>query len=89
MNSNEKKNDCHAVLELSYGDERKAASILGAVDLENRGYVDAELSGGTIIFRCRSFDPGILRNTLDDLLSCVGIAERIVGCCENGKSDEK
>ena len=89
MKEKENKNECHAVLELSYGDERKAASILGAVDLENRGYVDAELSGGTIIFRCRSPEPGILRNTLDDLLSCVGIAEHMVGCCEKGKSDEK
>lgn len=67
-----------AMLKLTYESEEAAQSVLGAVELDNKGYVDAEKDGRTLLFRCSSGDVGSLRNTLDDLLSCIGIAERMM-----------
>lgn len=70
--------DSGGVVTLKYDSVEKAKSIFGAVDVDNKGYVRAILDGQEIIFHCEGCEPGILRNTLDDLLSCIGIAERML-----------
>ncbi len=68
-----------AVITLSYESKEEALSVLGAVDVDNKGYVEAEHRGSNLYFRTKCNESGMLRNTLDDLLSCVGIAERMIG----------
>jgi len=76
------------IVTLTYDSSEKAKSILGAVDVDNKGYVIARQEGRKIFFQCECQDPGMLRNTLDDLLSCIGIAERMVEF-QNDESSEK
>jgi len=84
----ESKPGSSGLITLSYGSSEKAKSIFGAVDVDNKGYVTARLDGRKIFFKCESQDPGMLRNTLDDLLSCIGIAEHMVEL-QNDESSEK
>ncbi|MDP6154553.1 MAG: KEOPS complex subunit Pcc1 [Candidatus Thermoplasmatota archaeon] len=76
------------VITLNYDSSEKAKSIFGAVDVDNKGYVTARLDGRKIFFQCQCQEPGMLKNTLDDLLSCIGIAERMVEF-QNNESSEK
>ncbi len=69
---------CTGTLSLTYHNREEAISILGAVDVDNKGYVTADHQGNQLIFECESESPGMLRNTLDDLLSCIAIAEKMV-----------
>lgn len=75
------------LITLMYDSSEKANSIFGAVDVDNNGYVTARLEGRKIFFQCECNEPGMLRNTLDDLLSCIGIAERMVEF-QNDESSE-
>lgn len=76
------------VITLTYDSSNKAKSIYGAVDVDNKGYVTARRDGRKILFQCHCHCPGMLRNTLDDLLSCISIAERMVEI-QNDESSEK
>lgn len=66
-------------LRLKYGDESIAKAIYDAVKPDNEGYVDSELNGREISFKMKSEDAGSLRNTADDLLACIKIAEETSG----------
>ena len=69
---------CTGTVSLTYDNREEAISILGAVDVDNKGYVTAERRGNRLVFECETDSPGMLRNTLDDLLSCIAIAEKMV-----------
>ena len=64
---------------MRYEDERTAESVLRAVEPDNGGYVESELNGKEIIFKMKSKDAGSMRNTADDLLVCIKIAEEASG----------
>lgn len=64
---------------MRYEDERTAESVLRAVEPDNRGYVESELNGKEIIFKMKAKDAGSMRNTADDLLVCIKIAEEASG----------
>lgn len=66
-------------LRLRYDDERIAESVMRAVEPDNEGYVDSELDGRDVIFRMKAKDAGSMRNTADDLLVCIKIAEEASG----------
>ena len=66
-------------LRLRYEDERTAESVLRAVEPDNGGYVESELNGKEIIFKMKAKDAGSMRNTADDLLVCIKIAEEASG----------
>lgn len=66
-------------LRLRYDDERTAESVMRAVEPDNEGYVDSELDGKNIVFRMKAEDAGSMRNTADDLLVCIKIAEEASG----------
>lgn len=66
-------------LRLRYDDERIAESVMRAVEPDNEGYVDSELDGRNVIFRMKAKDAGSMRNTADDLLVCIKIAEEASG----------
>ena len=67
---------CTLVFE--YGSEKEARKVLRSVELENKGYVEARISGKRIISDIRAKSPDSLRHTLDDYLACVSVAEKIV-----------
>ena len=75
-------------LEVTYPDGRAAEAVLNALDPDNKGYVSSELRGSTIVFRMEARSAGTMRNTVDDLLACIKVAEESVGMtCEDGCSD--
>jgi len=63
---------------MEYDTEKAARSILSSVDVDNKGYVEAELEGNRVIFKYHCSGRGRLKNTLDDLLSCVSLAEKML-----------
>jgi len=68
-------------LELSadYPDEKTARAIMEALQPDNVGYVESEVRDNVLFFRMSADNAGILRNTADDLIACLKIAEDAVG----------
>ena len=66
-------------LKMEYEDEKTAKAVYGALEPDNKGYVESKIEGSTLFFRIRSEDAGSMRNTADDLLACVKIAEETSG----------
>ncbi len=63
----------------TYPDAVTAVSVLAAVSPENGEYVKADLEGSTLVFTMRADNAGTLRNTADDLMACVKVAEESAG----------
>lgn len=66
-------------LKMEYEDEKVAKAIYLALEPDNKGYVESKLDGKTISFRIKAEDAGSMRNTADDLLACIKIAEEASG----------
>jgi len=62
-------------LKLDYHDKKTASVIGKSIEPDNEGYVEMNLEGSTIICRITSEEPLQLLQTVDDLLSCVTVAE--------------
>ncbi|MFW5946260.1 MAG: KEOPS complex subunit Pcc1 [Candidatus Natronoplasma sp.] len=62
-------------LKLDYDDEKTASVIGKSIEPDNEGYVDMTLEGSTITCKIKSEEPLQLLQTVDDLLSCVTVAE--------------
>lgn len=70
-------------LEATYPDRAVAEAVMNALGPDNEGYVTSELRGSTIIFRTEAQSAGTMRNTADDLMACIKVAEESVGmACE-------
>jgi tRNA threonylcarbamoyladenosine modification (KEOPS) complex Pcc1 subunit len=67
-----------ATITLGYNDERMARAIYLAILPDNGPYVDSELGRDTIILHARAATAASLRHTLDDLLSCIRVAEEAI-----------
>ena len=67
-------------LELSaeYPDEKTARAIMEALQPDNVGYVESEVRDNVLFFRMSADNAGTLRNTADDLIACLKIAEDAV-----------
>lgn len=75
-------------LETTYPDSRVAEAVMNALDPDNKGYVSSELHGSTIFFMMEARSAGTMRNTADDLLACIKVAEESVGMtCEDSCPD--
>lgn len=66
-------------LEVTYRDAETAEAVMNALGPDNQGYVTSELNGSTILFRMEAKSAGTMRNTADDLLACIKVAEESVG----------
>jgi tRNA threonylcarbamoyladenosine modification (KEOPS) complex Pcc1 subunit len=55
-----------------------ADKVFHAVEQDNSGYVDAKQEDETIVASIEAATLKSLLHTLDDFLSCVSVAERIV-----------
>ncbi len=65
-------------LRVSYQDAVTAESVMRALDPDNQGYVRSELQGSQIVFRIEAGSAGTMRNTADDLMACIKVAEESV-----------
>ena len=66
-------------LRIDYDDGNIAKAVFGALEPDNKGYVESRIDGNVLFFRIVSDDAGSMRNTADDLLACVKIAEEASG----------
>lgn len=74
-------------LRISYPDVRTAESVMCALDPDNKGYVRSEIQGSQIIFRMEAKSAGTMRNTADDLMACIKVAEESVRLTADSKGD--
>ena len=66
-------------LEIDYPDEATASAVFGALQPDNEGYVDSELRGTKLIIRISAERSGTVKNSADDLMACIKIAEEAIG----------
>lgn len=67
---------CSLVLE--FADQNEAEKVHRSVELDNEGYVRSRVEGRTIIAEMEASSLKSLLHTLDDFLSCAGLAGNIV-----------
>lgn len=67
---------CEVRLEFSRHED--ALKVQKSVELDNEGYVESKVEGGAIVARMGADSLKSLLHTLDDFLSCVGVAENII-----------
>lgn len=66
-------------LRFEYPDTKTAETVMQSLDPDNGGYVESRLEGSILVFRMEAENAGSLRNTADDLLACIKIAEVTIG----------
>jgi tRNA threonylcarbamoyladenosine modification (KEOPS) complex Pcc1 subunit len=69
----------HLELRIRYPDGRTAATVFRALEPDNAGHMDSRIDGNELIFTIAADSAGTLRNSADDLLACVRIAEEALG----------
>ncbi len=62
-------------LKLDYKDEKTASVIGKSIEPDNEGFVEMDIDGSTINCKMKSEELMQLLQTVDDLLSCVTVAE--------------
>ena len=65
-------------LEIELPDESTAQHIAKALELDNAGYIETRVEGRTIFARAEAEDIMALRNTIDDYLACLTIAQKSI-----------
>lgn len=76
-------------LEIDYPDEATAKAVMDSLEPDNAGYVASELRGSKLVFTFSSESAGTMRNTADDLMACIKIAEEAVGIATGAVRDEE
>lgn len=66
-------------LTLDYPDAKTAEAVMKSLSPDNEGYVESELNGNVLTFRMQAETAGTMRNTADDLMACIKIAEETIG----------
>ena len=65
-------------LEMELPDETTARNIAKALELDNAGYIEPEVKGNIIIAKAEAENIMALRNTIDDYLACLTVAQKSV-----------
>ena len=66
-------------LTVEYNDEKTAKTVFESTGPDNDSYVSSELKGKTVRFIMKADNAGTLKNTADDLLACIKLAEETLG----------
>jgi tRNA threonylcarbamoyladenosine modification (KEOPS) complex Pcc1 subunit len=66
----------HCVIELEFRDEETAKNICNAVKPDDEGYIESRVEGNKLVAVAESDSILGLRNTVDDYLACVSLAEK-------------
>ncbi|HEC87356.1 MAG TPA: hypothetical protein ENI49_05780 [Thermoplasmatales archaeon] len=68
----------NCIIEMKYNDKKTAENILKSVKVDDYNFIDSQLKDNIIVAQISAdFIPSLL-HTLDDYLSCLSIAEKIV-----------
>ena len=62
-------------LSVEYEGRESAELIQKSLLPDNDGYVESKVEGDSLVFRMESDSTGTLRNTVNDLLACLKLAE--------------
>ncbi|WP_400208122.1 KEOPS complex subunit Pcc1 [Candidatus Methanomassiliicoccus intestinalis] len=62
-------------IELDYASPEEANIVLEAIAPDNKPYVEAQIEGSTLIVTSSADTPMEMLHTMEDLLSCIKIAE--------------
>ena len=65
-------------IDLEYPSEEIARKVHRSVELDNAGFVRSEVRGNVIHVQAEAESLKSLIHTLDDLLSCVSVADGVV-----------
>ncbi len=65
-------------LEIELPDEATAQNIAKSLELDNAGYIETRVEGNTIFAKAEADDIMALRNTIDDYLACLTVAQKSV-----------
>lgn len=58
--------------------EEVARRVLGSVDADNEGFVDARLDGRVLLATVRAESLNSMLHTLDDFMACLSVAHKVV-----------
>lgn len=67
------------LLTFSYGTEEEAKKVLSSVQTDNVDFVKTHLEGSSIVSETSADGIMSLLHTLNDYLSCLTVAEEIIG----------
>ncbi len=65
-------------LELRFRSESEATKVHRSVELDNEGYLESEVCGEVIRAKITAESLKSALHTLDDFMSCVSVAEKVV-----------
>jgi len=68
----------NCIIEMKYNDKKTAENILKSVKVDDYNFVDSQLKDNIIVAQISADSIPSLLHTLDDYLSCLSIAEKIV-----------
>ena len=68
----------HAVMRCRYPDRELAGKLLDTIDPDNEGYITSRVEETELISESMTTSLLTMRSTLDDLLACLGTAERVL-----------
>ena len=74
--SRDAKVTCELVL--GFPSKEHASKVFETVESDNEGYVDAHLDGHNMVAVIQAESLNSLLHTLDDFLSCVSVAEKVI-----------
>lgn len=66
-------------LRFEYPDAKVAVAVMKSLEPDNGGYVETVREDNVLRFLMEADNAGSLRNTADDLLACIKIAEETIG----------
>ena len=66
-------------LEFEFADEKTASNIAKALELDNAGYIETRVEGNILYAKAEAESIMALRNTIDDYLACLTVAEKSQG----------
>ena len=64
-------------LELGFRTVEIANTVINATEPENKGWVDTEIKGSTVNAILKATSLGSLRETFEDFMACVSVAEKV------------
>ena len=65
-------------IQFSYTSEKMAEMIYESLEVDNKDYVKSEKTGDKLNYHYESDNLGSFINTIDDLIACEIVAEKIV-----------
>lgn len=72
---------------IEYNDVKTAEAVYNSIKLDSEGYISTELQDNIIQMKMEASNAGTMRNTMNDLLACVKVAEEASGLVTNATTN--